>query len=88
MIKVVNKPTPEKYIDFEDIISFSTKNYIGLWNMCSDKFVLLYKSDDELCMVEIPNFDTFEELYEAVYEETEEYIEYVSDKCRYKIELV
>ena len=69
---------PENDMMFRDICSFETDNYIGIWNHCSDSYVLFAKKDCELHLYELRNCENLDELYEEVYKITEEYITGVS----------
>lgn len=88
MAKVIMVIAPEDGMYFEDICSFKTENYIGIWNDIADKFMLMKKSggyfepwylDEE--------YESLRELDDAVYEICEEHITEVFDKPSYTITL-
>lgn len=87
MIKLVRTLTPENGMDFGNILSFETENYIGIWNYEEDKYVLIAKSDNEFRLYHLSSCDTLDELDELVYQECKERIIGVSDNCNYTISL-
>jgi hypothetical protein len=46
MVKVIRSLTPENGADFEDIMSFETENYVGLWSHTDDAFILFARTDE------------------------------------------
>lgn len=90
MAKVIMTIAPEDDMCFDNIMSFKTESYIGLWNNVIDKFVLMNQSIyngyfepytlDEDC-------ENLRDLDEAVYELVDEHITEVFDHSNYKIEL-
>lgn len=87
MVKVVRTLVPEKHIPFEDIISFKTENYTGVWNYANDAYGIFKTFDNEFFFTYLPVCKTLEELDEAVYKECEERILFVSDRCDYEFVL-
>lgn len=87
MYKLIRKLMPENDMMFRDICSFETDNYIGIWNHYSDSYVLFAKEDCELYLRELRNCENLDELYEEVYNITEEYITGVSDDSNYTFTL-
>lgn len=47
MQKVIRKLTPENNMDFENICSFETDSYIGIWDHANDRYIMMAKSDCE-----------------------------------------
>ena len=47
MQKVIRKLTPENNMDFENICSFETDSYIGIWDQANDTYAIMKKSDFE-----------------------------------------
>lgn len=87
MIKLVRSLVPENGMDFGSILSFETKNYIGMWNYQEDRYVLIAKNDCELRLYHLSNCDTLDKLDDLVYQKCEERIIGVSDVCNYTISL-
>lgn len=88
MIKLIRTLAPEDGSDFEDILSFVTESYMGVWNHGSDSFVLFAASDIELNITELPRCRSLDELDNAVYKACEEHIEAVSRSCAYEFKLI
>ena len=91
MAKVIRILAAENGMYMRDICSFRTKNYIGIWNGTSKRFVLIPYEDVEFCPITISELvskgDSLQELDDEVYEKTEEHIEEVFDSCKYRFEL-
>lgn len=88
MSKVIRILGNEDNIDFNEITSFTTKKYIGLWDYESNNYFLVAKEDIEFhpAYLSIP-VSSLDELEDAVYAECDEHIEEVFDHCNYKITL-
>lgn len=90
MAKVIMTIAPEDGMCFENIMSFKTESYIGLWNNVIDRFMLMNQSNYngyfEPYTLE-GNYEELIELDEAVYELIDEHITEVFDHSNYKIEL-
>lgn len=85
MIGVINTIAPKNGMDFEDVLSFETEDYIGMWSHTNDTFILFARSDAYFNPVDLGRCDTLGELDEAVFEECHEHIIGVSDKSNYRI---
>ena len=87
-MKLKRMLAPENGADFENIVSFATESYIGIWDHNNNSFFLIAKEDSEFNCEELGNFDTLDELDDAVYDECCEHIEEVFESSAYKITLV
>lgn len=87
MIKLIRTLAPENGMNFEDVLSFETENYIGLWSHTNDTFILFARSDDGFNPVNLGVYDSLDELDESVYEECSEHIIAVSKDSSYRITL-
>lgn len=85
MIKVIKTLKTENDMPYKDILSFKTENYIGMWDYIREEWIVMKASDTELYCIKISDGSSFEELDDAVYQGCEEHIEFVSDRCDYKI---
>lgn len=89
MAKVIMTIAPEDGMFFENINSFETENYIGIWDRVRDEFMLLDKTASYFEPYYLDgDYKDLRELDEAVYEECEEHITEVFDTSEYKIKLV
>lgn len=90
MAKVIMTIAPEDGMCFDNIMSFKTESYIGLWNNVIDKFMLMnqsiYNGYFEPYVLE-GDYEELRDLDEAVYELIDEHIIEVFDHSNYKIEL-
>lgn len=87
-MKLKRALVPENGTDFENIVAFATEDYVGIWDHCSNGFLLMAKEDSEFSCEELGNFDTLDELDDAVYDECGEHIKEVFESSAYKITLV
>ena len=85
MIKLIRTLAPENGMKFEDVLSFETENYVGMYSHTDDSFILFARSDEYFNPVVLENCNTLDELDEAVYEECNEHITGVSESCSYRI---
>jgi len=72
---------------FNDICSFETENYIGIW-VDQDGFILLTKEDIEFQYKIIGSVDSLEELDDKVYEYCEEHIDSVSTSRHISVNII
>lgn len=72
---------------FEDICSFETESYIGIWDQKSERFIVLKQSDLEMWMYKVPKVETLDELDGEVYELIDEHIIGVSDYSNYTFKI-
>ena len=87
MYKLIRKLVPENNMDIEEICSFKTDSYIGIWNHVSGKFVVFEKENYQMFLYELDDCNDLDELYEEVYKVTSEYITAVSDDSDYTFTL-
>ena len=87
MVKLIRVFAPENGMHFDEICSFETMNYIGIWNHAEDKFALVAKSDLEFNLIHLPICDDLDELDGRVYAECDEHIISVSYNSTYEIAL-
>ena len=87
MVKLIRTLAPENGMQFEEICSFHTMNYIGVWNHAADTFALVAKSDVEFNLVHLPTCENLDELDDRVYAECDEHIISVSDRSAFVIAL-
>lgn len=83
MHKVIRKLTPENNIDFENICSFETDSYIGIWDQANDTYAIMKKSDFEFWLHQLPECTDLEDLDNKVYGLTNEHIIGVSEFSNY-----
>ena len=89
MAKVIVTIAPEDGMCFENILSFKTENYIGIWDNVSEGFVLMRKSAIyfEPYFIGGYRLEDLKDLDDFVYEKCDEHITEVFDKSDYTIEL-
>ena len=87
MAKVVITIAAENGMDFQDIMSFKTDNYIGIWDSAKGEFALLrqYSAYFEPCYLKY--VDSLGRLDDLVFEECEEHITEVFDRSDYALTL-
>lgn len=88
MIKLKRLLVPENGMDFDDVCSARTANYIILWNHMTDCFVIIDEMASQFECGSLPHCRTFDELDAEVYKVCGEHIEAVSDKSKYKLTLI
>lgn len=88
MAKVIMTIAPEDGMCFEDIFSFKTENYVGIWDTPCDKFMLIRKSSRyfEPWYLE-GKYESLRELDDDVFELCEEHITEVFNRADYTITL-
>lgn len=87
MQKVIRKLTPENNMGFEDICSFETESYIGIWDHKIGGYVVFAKSDCEFWLHPLPICSNLEELDNKVYNLVQEHITGVSECSRYTFKI-
>ena len=85
MIRLVRSLALENGQDFEEVFSFVTDEFIGIYDGNSNRFVMMAKSDCAFNLTVLPHCTCLDELDEAVYEECGEHIIGVSCESRYKM---
>lgn len=88
MAKVIMTIAPEDGMMFENILSFKTENYVGLWDRVLDQFILMNKSGVNFEPFYLNGiYEDLKELDDAVYTECDEHITEVFDRSDYTITL-
>lgn len=85
MIRLVRSLALENGQDFEEVCSFITEDYIGIYDHNSDRFVVMAKSDCAFSLTVLPRCNSLDELDDTVYEECGEHIVGVSCESNYKM---
>lgn len=85
MINLIRTLTPANGLEFEEICSFETEDFIGIWNHESDRFVLFARDDNEFHLWTLPVCENLDRLDQEVYNLVEEHIIGVSDSSTYSI---
>lgn len=89
MAKITRKLEIEAgWISFNDILSFRTENYIGIWDFIGEEFFVFLASNSEFNKVVLPPCKTLEELDDAVHKVTGDHITDVYDGSRYEFNLM
>ncbi len=86
MAKVITTITAEG-IEFDEICSFETENYVGIWCGSLFAYVLMPKEDGEFECSILPVCSNLKELDNAVYNWCEEHIEEVYESSTYEFVL-
>lgn len=86
MIKVTRILAPENGMSTNDINSFETKNYYGIWDHSRDRFALIKKEEIEYSSEHLSKsyYDNLQEIDDEVYELIEERIIGVSDSSSFR----
>ena len=88
MVKLIRTLVAENKMRFDEIMSFETKNYVGIWDHLGDSFVLFAKSDAQLDIMHLFDCETLDELDDQVYKLIDERIIGVSDTGCYKFAII
>ena len=88
MIQLRRVLAPIDDTSFDDIRSFTTEEYYGLYDFGCDQWIIFAKADSEFSSERLGSPDTLEELDEKVCEVTGEHILSVSEDQRYCFVLV
>ena len=83
MAKIITTIAVENGMDFDEICSFETENYVGIWCHAHDKFMLATKSDMEFYSIFLNTSKDLKELDDEVYKEINEHIMEVYDTSDY-----
>lgn len=88
MVGLVRTLAPANGMNFDDICSFTTEHYVGIWNHCEDAFAIMAKDDCEFNLEHLPSYiETLDALDDIVYNKVEEHIISVSDNSNYTFKL-
>lgn len=89
MIKVIHTLAPENGMAMDEIASFETENYFGMYDQYNDEWLLIAKEDVAFNAGHLDYTNTLDELDSMVYNATcGEHIIGVSRKNKYKLILV
>lgn len=88
MIQLRRVLAPIDDTSFDDIRSFTTEEYYGLYDFGCNQWIIFPKEDIEFNSEHLGSPDTLEELDEKVHEATGEHILSVSEDQRYRFVLV
>ena len=86
MIKVTRILAPENGMPTNEINSFETENYYGIWDHNLDRFALIKKKEIEYSSEHLSKsyYDNLQEIDDEVYELIEERIIGVSDSSSFR----
>lgn len=87
MVGIIRSLKPENGMEFEDICSFETNSFIGIWDYSYDEWVLIAKENDHFDSSRIDPVSDLDALDDEVYSICGEHIEGVSKHNAYKITL-
>lgn len=88
MAKIITTIAVENGMDIDEICSFETENFIGIWNHANDNFMLILKSDIEFHPFVVKNCDDLRELDYQVYEKCGEHIVEAYSTSTYNFEIL
>ena len=89
MIKVITTIVPENHMPFEDIQSFETDDYIGMWNHQCNEWIMMERRSGMLFLQRLGNdIYSLKELDDAVYYAVEEHIVSVSESSEYQFKII
>lgn len=83
MAKVI-KTLAADGIDFDDICSFKTENYIGIFDYSDDEFILIRKEGNHVYLLRLSDCCDLQDLDDLVYKLCEEHIQEVFDTSDYE----
>lgn len=74
--------------EFDDIVSFQTKGYVGLWDFAHDNFIIMPKDDIEFSLITLSkNITNLYDLDCAVFHSVGQHLTNVYDRAFYTIKL-
>lgn len=83
MAKVITTIAADNGMDINEICSFRTKNYVGIWDENDALFTLVKKKCNVFAPFYLEPCDDLKELDDMVYEECKEHIEEVFESGCY-----
>ena len=83
MAKIITTIAVEGEMEFDDICSFETETYIGIYSHNHNTFVVMEKSGYEFHPFMLPICEDLVELEDEVYKLTEEHILEAYDTSKY-----
>lgn len=83
--KIVRSIAIEGTLEYEDIRSFETEDFFGIWDTSESAFVLLPKTNFQYHHITLNRCSTLAELDDAVFKECLEHITSVSRSSAYSI---
>ena len=88
MVRIIRSLAAEDGTRFDDIQSFVTESFVGVWNGVSESFLLMSASADYFEAFKIPFCKSYEELDSAVMKICGEHVLAVSEsgRCLVKLE--
>ena len=90
MVGLIRSLSPKNGMSFEDICSFETENFYGIYNHYGDEFLLFAKEDSEMNLhaIDSCNCRSVDELDAETYAICEEHIIGVSTSQKYKFKII
>ena len=85
MVGLIRSLKPENEMSFEDICSFETNSYIGIWDHDYDEWILVPKEDEHFDSSRLCSVNDLDELDKEVHLTCGEHIEGVSKYNAYKL---
>lgn len=83
MIELKRQLCPVQPLEYTELVSFRTKNYIGMYEYDSNQYVLIPVADSQLEMSYLGDPGSYDKLDEIVFETVGEHITHVSDDGHY-----
>ena len=90
MIDLIKSLSPKNGMSFEEICSFETENFYGIYNHAGEEFLIIAKEDNEMNLYAIDSCSchSLDELDAETYTICEEHIIGVSAAQRYKFQVI
>ena len=90
MIGLIRSLSPKNGMSFEDICSFETENYYGIYNHTGEEFLIIAKEDNgmNLCAIDSHSCHSLDELDVETYTICAEHIIGVSTSQKYKFQVI
>lgn len=83
MIELKRQLCPVQSLDFEDMVSFRTESYVGMYEYGIEQYVIFPIADCQLDVGYLGTPKNYDELDDEVYEMVGEHITHVSGDCHY-----
>ena len=88
MVGLIRSLSAENSMDFDEIVSFETESYYGMYNHFNDEWIVIAKEDVEFNAARIDYASSLDELDDMVCNTTcGEHIIGVSSRSKYKLTL-
>lgn len=90
MVGLIRTLTPSNGMQFEEILSFETKNYYGIYNGAGNEFMVIGKEDTDLNIyfIDFSYCHSLDDLDRETFELCEEHIIGVSTSNKYKLQII